>query len=141
MVADLEIVGSTDRTGTTVHFTPDPEIFTETTEFDFAKLDKRVQELAFLNRGLHLSIIDKRDGLEQTKDYHYEGGIASYVEFLNENKDSIFETPIYIEITAQPKYLLYSTAQENIKPMIVPGFGKSSSKFNMGFSWNIAYAL
>ena len=97
VVADLEIVGSTDRTGTTVHFTPDPEIFTETTEFDFAKLDKRVQELAFLNRGLHLSIIDKRDGLEQTKDYHYEGGIASYVEFLNENKDSIFETPIYTD--------------------------------------------
>ena len=97
VVADLEIVGSTDRTGTTVHFTPDPEIFTETTEFDFAKFDKRVQELAFLNRGLHLSIIDKRDGLEQTKDYHYEGGIASYVEFLNENKDSIFETPIYTD--------------------------------------------
>lgn len=97
VVADLEVVGTTDRTGTTVHFTPDPEIFTETTEFDFAKLDKRVQELAFLNRGLHLSIIDKRDGLEQTKDYHYEGGIASYVEFLNENKDSIFETPIYTD--------------------------------------------
>ena len=97
VVVDLEIVGTTDRTGTTVHFTPDPEIFTETTEFDFAKLDKRVQELAFLNRGLHLSIIDKRDGLEQTKDYHYEGGIASYVEFLNENKDSIFETPIYTD--------------------------------------------
>ena len=53
----------------------------------------------------------------------------------------LFETPIYIEITAQPKYLVYSTAQENIKPMIVPGFGKSSSKFNMGFSWNIAYAF
>ncbi|MDO5079170.1 DNA topoisomerase (ATP-hydrolyzing) subunit B [Streptococcus minor] len=97
VVADLEVVGTTDRTGTTVHFTPDPEIFTETTEFDFAKLDKRVQELAFLNRGLHLSIIDKRDGLEQTKDYHYEGGIASYVEFLNENKDPIFETPIYTD--------------------------------------------
>ena len=97
VVADLEVVGTTDRTGTTVHFTPDPEIFTETTEFDFAKLDKRIQELAFLNRGLQLSIVDKREGLEQTKDYHYEGGIASYVEFLNENKDSIFETPIYTD--------------------------------------------
>ena len=53
----------------------------------------------------------------------------------------LFEKPIYIEITAQPKYLVYSTTQENIKPMIVPGFGKSSSKFNMGFSWNIAYAF
>ncbi|HEP1821670.1 TPA: DNA topoisomerase (ATP-hydrolyzing) subunit B [Streptococcus suis] len=97
VVADLEIVGETDRSGTTVHFTPDPEIFTETTEFDFAKLNKRIQELAFLNRGLNLSITDKREGVEQTKEYHYEGGIASYVEYLNENKDVIFETPIYTE--------------------------------------------
>lgn len=97
VVADLEVVGETDRSGTTVHFTPDPEIFTETTEFDFAKLNKRIQELAFLNRGLNLSITDKREGVEQTKEYHYEGGIASYVEYLNENKDVIFETPIYIE--------------------------------------------
>ncbi|HEL1633211.1 TPA: DNA topoisomerase (ATP-hydrolyzing) subunit B [Streptococcus suis] len=97
VVADLEVVGETDHSGTTVHFTPDPEIFTETTEFDFAKLNKRIQELAFLNRGLNLSITDKRDGIEQTKEYHYEGGIASYVEYLNENKDVIFETPIYTE--------------------------------------------
>ncbi|HEM2651182.1 TPA: DNA topoisomerase (ATP-hydrolyzing) subunit B [Streptococcus suis] len=97
VVADLEVVGETDRSGTTVHFTPDSEIFTETTEFDFAKLNKRIQELAFLNRGLNLSITDKREGVEQTKEYHYEGGIASYVEYLNENKDVIFETPIYTE--------------------------------------------
>ncbi|BDD40505.1 DNA topoisomerase (ATP-hydrolyzing) subunit B [Streptococcus ruminantium] len=97
VVADLKVVGETDRSGTTVHFTPDPEIFNETTEFDFAKLNKRIQELAFLNRGLNLSITDKREGLEQTKEYHYEGGIASYVEYLNENKDVIFEMPIYTE--------------------------------------------
>lgn len=97
VVADLKVVGETDRNGTTVHFTPDPEIFTETTEFDFAKLNKRIQELAFLNRGLNLSITDKREGLEQTKEYHYEGGIASYVEYLNENKDVIFDTPIYTD--------------------------------------------
>ncbi|HFI0238034.1 TPA: DNA topoisomerase (ATP-hydrolyzing) subunit B [Streptococcus suis] len=97
VVADLKVVGETDRSGTTVHFTPDPEIFTETTEFEFAKLNKRIQELAFLNRGLNLSITDKREGMEQTKEYHYEGGIASYVEYLNENKDVIFDTPIYTE--------------------------------------------
>lgn len=97
VVADLKVVGETDLTGTTVHFTPDPEIFTETTEFEFAKLNKRIQELAFLNRGLNLSITDKREGMEQTKEYHYEGGIASYVEYLNENKDVIFDTPIYTE--------------------------------------------
>ena len=97
VVADLEVIGDTDKTGTTVHFTPDPEIFTETTEFDFDKLNKRVQELAFLNRGLQISITDKREGLEQTKHYHYEGGIASYVEYINENKDVIFDTPIYTD--------------------------------------------
>ncbi|CMZ65292.1 DNA gyrase subunit B [Streptococcus pneumoniae] len=97
VVADLEVVGDTDRTGTTVHFIPDPKIFTETTTFDFDKLNKRIQELAFLNRGLQISITDKRQGLEQTKHYHYEGGIASYVEYINENKDVIFDTPIYTD--------------------------------------------
>ena len=119
VVADLEVVGTTDRTGTTVHFTPDPEIFTETTEFDFAMLDKRIQELAFLNRGLQLSIVDKRNGLEQTKDYHYEGGIASYVEYLNENKDPIFETPIYTdgemdEITVEVAMQYTTSYHENV---------------------------
>lgn len=97
VVADLEVVGDTDRTGTTVHFIPDPKIFTETTTFDFDKLNKRIHELAFLNRGLQISITDKRQGLEQTKHYHYEGGIASYVEYINENKDVIFDTPIYTD--------------------------------------------
>ena len=86
MKADLEVIGETDRTGTTVHFTPDPEIFTETVEYDFEKLNKRIQELAFLNRGLSISITDKREGMEQSRDYHYEGGIASYVQYINENK-------------------------------------------------------
>ncbi len=94
---DLEVIGETDRHGTTVHFTPDPEIFTETTEFEFDKLSKRIQELAFLNRGLRISITDKREGLEQNKQFHYEGGIASYVEFINKNKEVIFDTPIYTD--------------------------------------------
>lgn len=53
----------------------------------------------------------------------------------------LFDSPFYIEATVQPKYLLFSTKQDEIKPMIVPGFGKSSAKFNMGFSWNIAYSF
>lgn len=97
VVSDLAVIGDTDRTGTTVHFTPDPEIFTETTEYDFAKLAKRIQELAFLNKGLRISIEDKREGLEQVKAFHYEGGIVSYVDFINENKDAIFENPIYTD--------------------------------------------
>ncbi|HGC6521397.1 TPA: DNA topoisomerase (ATP-hydrolyzing) subunit B [Streptococcus pyogenes] len=97
VVADLEIIGTTDVTGTTVHFTPDPEIFTETTQFDYSVLAKRIQELAFLNRGLKISITDKRSGMEQEEHFHYEGGIGSYVEFLNDKKDVIFETPIYTD--------------------------------------------
>ena len=53
----------------------------------------------------------------------------------------LFDAPFYIEATAQPKYLLFSSTQDEIKPMIVPGFGKSSAKFNIGFSWNIAYSF
>lgn len=97
VVADLAIIGTTDRTGTTVHFTPDPEIFTETTVYDYAKLSKRIQELAFLNKGLRISIEDKRDGEEKKDTFYYEGGIISYVDFLNEKKDIIFNTPIYTD--------------------------------------------
>ena len=53
----------------------------------------------------------------------------------------LFESPIYIDVSAQPRYLLFSTTQDDIKPMIVPGFGKSSAKFNVGFSWNINYCF
>ena len=94
---DLKVIGDTDITGTIVHFTPDPEIFTETTEFDFDKLAKRIQELAFLNKGLKISITDKRSGQERKEEFHYEGGIVSYVEFINENKEVIFAKPIYTD--------------------------------------------
>ncbi|CAM4230305.1 DNA topoisomerase IV subunit B [Streptococcus penaeicida] len=94
---DLKVIGDTDLTGTTVHFTPDPEIFTETVVFSFDKLAKRIQELAFLNRGLRISITDRRADMEQAKDFHYEGGIASYVDYLNEKKEVIIESPIYTD--------------------------------------------
>ncbi|MDT9563848.1 DNA topoisomerase (ATP-hydrolyzing) subunit B [Streptococcus mutans] len=94
---DLKVIGDTDITGTIVHFTPDPEIFTETTEFNFDKLAKRIQELAFLNKGLKISITDKRSGQERKEEFHYEGGIVSYVEFINENKEVIFDKPIYTD--------------------------------------------
>lgn len=97
VVDDLKVIGDTDLTGTTVHFTPDPEIFTETVVFSFDKLAKRIQELAFLNRGLRISITDRRADMEQEKDFHYEGGIASYVDYLNEKKEVIIESPIYTD--------------------------------------------
>lgn len=97
VVADLKEIGTTDIHGTKVHFTPDPEIFSETTVFDFDKLAKRVRELAFLNRGLKISITDLRDKEIKELHYHYEGGIKSYVEFINESKTVLFEPAIYTE--------------------------------------------
>ncbi|MBI0578290.1 DNA topoisomerase (ATP-hydrolyzing) subunit B [Neobacillus cucumis] len=95
-VADLKIIGETDITGTITRFRPDGEIFTETLEYDYDTLATRIRELAFLNRGLRITIEDKR--VENKKsEYHYEGGIKSYVEHLNRTKEVIFEDPIYIE--------------------------------------------
>lgn len=94
---DLEVTGETDRHGTTVHFTPDPEIFKETVAFDYEKLATRIRELAFLNRGLKITIEDKRAEEETKSVYHYEGGIKSYVEFLNQNKTVLYDEPIYLE--------------------------------------------
>lgn len=97
VVADVKEIGVTDRHGTTVHFIPDTEIFTETTEFDFDKLAIRIRELAFLNKGLKISIEDRRPDHIDLREYHYEGGIKSYVEHLNANKNVLFDEPIYIE--------------------------------------------
>ena len=96
-VTDLEIIGETDHTGTTTHFVPDPEIFTETTVYDYDLLANRVRELAFLTKGVNITIEDKREGQERKHEYHYEGGIKSYVEYLNRSKEVVHEEPIYIE--------------------------------------------
>ena len=94
---DLKIIGTTDKHGTSVYFVPDPEIFQETTEFDFDKLANRVRELAFLNKGLKLTITDFREEEPVRKSFCYEGGIKSYVEHLNKSKQVLFEEPIYVE--------------------------------------------
>ncbi len=62
-----------------------------------------------------------------------------WIEGLIGGRVQLFESPFYIEVNLQPKYLAYSTTQDDLEPMIVPGFGKSSANFNMGFSWNVAY--
>ena len=95
-VADLQVIGETDITGTITHFKPDGEIFTETLEYDYDILATRIRELAFLNRGLKITIEDKRVE-NKRNEYHYEGGIKSYVEHLNRTKEVIHEEPIDIE--------------------------------------------
>lgn len=94
---EISIKGESDKTGTFVNFVPDPTIFTETTDFKYETLMTRVRELAFLNKGLRISIEDKREEREALASFYYEGGIKSYVEYLNESKVSIVEEPIYLE--------------------------------------------
>ena len=86
-----------DAHGTVVHFLPDPDIFRETTTYDIDILTTRIRELAFLNKGLQISIRDERPEEPTEKDFLYEGGIRHYVEFLDKNKTVLFPEPIYVE--------------------------------------------
>ena len=91
---DLEVIGDSSRTGTSIFFKPDPDIFTETTEFQYEIVKNRIRELAFLNRNIHITLKDERDGAEDT--FYFDGGIVSYVEYLNRNRTCIHPTPVYI---------------------------------------------
>lgn len=93
---DLKTEGKTDRTGTVVRFMADPTIF-ESTEFSFDNLSQRLRELAFLNKGVQIEIHDTRTNKEHA--FKYEGGIVSFVEFLNENKNTLNPKVIYFERT------------------------------------------
>lgn len=94
-MAPVEKGEATEKTGTKTTWWPDPEIFTETTEIDCDVIANRLREMAFLNKGL--KIIFSRHDSEETETFHYEGGIGSYVEFLNKNKNVLHEKPIYID--------------------------------------------
>ncbi len=91
----MTVVGETDKTGTVVTFKPDPEMF-EDTVYDYEILHKRMQEQAFLNAGLTIVMEDKRPGREQSEEMCYEGGIRSFVEFINENKTPVHNSVIYM---------------------------------------------
>lgn len=93
--APVEKVRETDKTGTKTTFWPDPEIFTETTEMDHDVITNRLREMAFLNKGLKIVFIDGKTMEEEV--FHYEGGIASYVEFLNKTKTVILDNAVYME--------------------------------------------
>lgn len=92
---DLKIIGDTEETGTTIHFKPDRKVFTETTIYDYNILLSRIRELAFLNRGLQMVLMDERTGQSET--FKYNGGIKEFIEYLNRNREKMHEQPIYIE--------------------------------------------
>lgn len=98
----LEIIGTTQETGTTVKFVPDKEIFKESITFDYETLRQRIQELAFLNKGLRLTIKDLRNPNNiKFGDYHYEGGLKEYVSFLNKGKKPLHSDIIVVEETIE----------------------------------------
>ncbi len=99
-VGKLEVIGecSIERTGTTVTFKPDPEIFTETTIYDYETLKERVRELAFLNKGLRIILCDDRPESEKLREeFFYEGGLSEYIKYLNRNRVSIHDTIVHID--------------------------------------------
>lgn len=95
-VTSLEVIGHTDKTGTKTTFKPDPDIFEEIV-FDFDTMLARYREMAFLNKGIFIRLIDERPEEKIVKNLHYEGGIISFVEYMNKNKEVLHSAPIYIE--------------------------------------------
>ncbi len=92
IVTDLEVIGETEETGTLVRFKADPEIFTETTVYEYETLQRRIREQAFLNAGLRISLTDKREEEVREEIFCFEGGISSFVQYINESRAL---TPIY----------------------------------------------
>ena len=92
----MKVVGQTDKTGTEVVFKPDPEMFTETTEYDYETLHTRMREEAFLNAGLSITITDRRGEEPQAETMCYEGGIREFVTYINRNKTAIHDGVIYM---------------------------------------------
>ncbi len=97
-VADFQKIGDSDRTGTTIIFKADPEIFTETTTYDYETIRDRIRQLAFLNKGLRLILNDERlFDKPRRHEFHYEGGLMEYVAYLNKNKTPIHDKIIYCD--------------------------------------------
>ncbi len=98
---DVKVIGETDITGTIVHFNPDPEIFTLTTEYKFDTLAARLRELAYLNKGIRLTLTDERETLENgeflSEHYFSEGGLKEFVKFLDGTRQPLIPDPIYVE--------------------------------------------
>lgn len=96
VIKPLQETGTSDRTGTTVSFLPDKQIFEETV-YDYEVLKQRLREMAFLTKGLKIILKDLREGCEKEKEFHYEGGIKEYVHYLNKHKTALYPDIIYCE--------------------------------------------
>ena len=99
-VSKLEVIGESKKTGSKTTFWPDPKIF-EPTVFDFATLEHRLREMAFLNKGIKIIFKDEREGQKRSETFHYEGGIKEFVKFQNQNKTPLHPDIIYFEISKE----------------------------------------
>lgn len=97
-VNKLEVVGDTKKTGSKTTFWPDAEIFSETTEYDYDTLQHRLRETAFLNKGIKITLEDKRESNKKKEVFHYEGGIKEFVKHMNQNKEALHKDIIYFEV-------------------------------------------
>ena len=131
-VYDLKDVGPLEdptETGTTVRFKADPEIFKETTVYEFETLETRLREQAFLNAGVRIVLTDERDAENvRSEEFHYEGGVSSFVEYLNRSKEKIHPEPIYFAATA---------ADNNSTCEIAMQYTDSFNEFILSFANNI----
>lgn len=96
-VTALEEIGNSRKTGSKSTFWPDPEIFDET-EYDFETLERRLREMAFLNKGIKITLKDEREGKKREEEFHYEGGIKEFVKHLNTNKEPLHNDIVYFEV-------------------------------------------
>ena len=97
-VSKLEVVGDTKKKGSKTTFWPDAEIFSETTEYDYDTLQHRLRETAFLNKGIKITLEDKRESNKKKEVFHYEGGIKEFVKHMNQNKEALHKDIIYFEV-------------------------------------------
>ncbi len=97
VLTDLEVVGASDTTGSITWFKPDPEVFEEL-EFSFSTIEYRLREMAFLNKGISIKLIDEREGMEKEEVFHYEGGIKEFVKHQNRGKEPVHKDIVYFEV-------------------------------------------
>jgi len=109
-MTELKVVGDTDKTGTKVRFKPDSSLF-ETTDISYDIIVHRMREVSFLNNGINIILVDEKKGKRQ--DFKYEGGIKSFVKYLNTNKSTLFEDPMYISSTRPPLDTIELAVQYN----------------------------
>ncbi len=131
IMCDLKKIGKSDVKGTEVRFKADPEIFKETTVYEYDVLAKRLREQAFLNAGIHIELRDERDSENIIKkNFHYEGGISSFVEYLNKKKHV---DPIHPEVI----YFASRNPEDTISVEVAMQYGDSYNEFMLSFANNI----